>query len=319
MSDQSAAAEKEAAAPAAATEEQTAADIWNELEADDLAKAGKEPESGDDEKDIDAVESTAKADDSQPDKAEQGDDVWAQATPEQIAERDRLLQQARSANGRYAASQRIINELRTKEAAQAAMAPQRENERKQRRAAVNQELSQLESEYPEIARPLKSIVTTYDDEVNELRNAEMERLQAAQRIQQAEIAAETQELDRRLPEWRQVVKKDPASLSAFKEWVDNQPRPIRDAAIRNANSIVNADEAEFVLSSYLKHIQPPAANAQGNPNPSRQTQNRRQQQLAASATPSRSSNPVPSASPADDPQAWWDHFEAEDRRKAARA
>jgi hypothetical protein len=55
-----------------------------------------------------------------------------------------------------------------------------------------------------------------------------------------------------VPNWLDLAKDE-----RFLGWVDDQPKPVRDAVAANWDAITNADEAAKVFKSFAEHIAPP--------------------------------------------------------------
>lgn len=316
-----------------AAEETEAQDIWQELDAADAAKAaadagtaapaldGETPEAGTDElhgwatDDADqgtAAEAAApqRQDQQQEQRTPAEEALWANATPEQRAAYEALEHKLKSVKGRVAPLQRRYEELKA-----VVDAPARE--KKSPKAAI----AAIKDDYPEIAEPLLEALTPIEDRLNE----EDQQHEAAREAATAElntlVTEETQRLEEVHPDWRETLG---GNKELFAAWVDDQPRRIRDAAIRNATTIVDAEQASEIVELFKQHLTPePPTEAAADPTPQNRNplNDRRQRQLGASASPTgrnASSRPLVSGIPEEgDSQQIWDGFEALDRQKAA--
>lgn len=146
-------------------------------------------------------------------------------------------------------------------------------------------LAQAAEEYPEIAGPVMDVLKGIKGTVEQMTAADAQRrdmdaLREEIRLEQAE------------PGWAEFINQ---RADAFREWVEDQPRRIRDAAYRNANRVVNADEAASVIRAFRE--------AQTQPTDTMAA--RRQRQLSATASP-RTTRPASSVIPEEgDPDRMW--------------
>lgn len=310
--------------PSLADSDKSAEDLWNEIAAeegeDKTVTAAAADADGDDatnDPGDDRPDTTTSAK-PKGDAAEAGTpDPWASA-PEELraayeAERARsaeLEQKARSAEGRAKAHQRKLEDLRR--AMEKSKSPEMLLE-------AQNELRRVENEYPEVTQPLKKALGAITDRIT----AEEEGRARAARTEFGEIIrTETAKLAERHPDWDTFLKQHGGP--AFAAWVDDQPRRIREALAVNGDAIVDADGAIALIDAYKQHLGvKPAAAPASVPSAVHPTHNpladRRQRQLAATATPNRSGGrPTVSGIPEDgDPQAIWDAFEAEEQRRRA--
>lgn len=297
--------------------EPSRADLWKEIEAAEKKAAEAPP----------VVTEEAKPEAKEAEKP----DIWAGATPEQRAAYEESQQRARSSNGRLGALTRRINTLT---AAASAAAP-RETSKKARET-----IDGLKGDYPEVARPLETVVDSLDarDQAND--KMLTDELEVVRAERQTIIDGEQAALSRIHPDWLQVLTKDETRKTQFTDWVNDQPLEVRRAAIRNINEIVNAAEAGDVVTRFKQHLstlEPPAADPAPPPPPARtappaQVQlaaqqpqqpslsDRRQRQLEATSQPRGQGpaavNGLPDANSADR-AAHWNAFDTLDRQRAA--
>lgn len=317
--------------------DQTAADavseddaaLWAEFEAADAAADGK-PADGDDDGADDFADGDDNGDDAgddaDADAGNAGDDgaatdtaaataaasAWDSAPPELrneyealAAKAAKLEQQARSATGRATGFQRRYEEL------QKAAQPRKTNDAD--RAEVEAALAALKDDYPEIAQPLQKALGALEGNVKELADAEDRRRQAATEELNSFVEAETSQVLEQHPDYLEVLGSNADKLAA---WIDDQPRRLREAFTRNAETIVNAAEANEIVSSFKAYLGQPAATP-ADPGRNQSLSSKRERQLASTASPSsRHRRPTVSGIPEEgDPQAIWEAFEAADRRK----
>jgi hypothetical protein len=251
-------------------------------------------------------------------------DPWAAATPEQLtawqAAQNAIKQHEqyrKSQEGRIAAFQRQIDELRRAQAA----APQgttaaKAADQPQGAAAAQQEAAldafasdgwkTLEEDYPEIAETVRAIVEPLAKEVAPFKS-HLQTVQEDRR--QQELLREHNALTERMPDWLTTIQE---SRGDFGRWAETQPRYIRDAVERNKDAIVDADEAADIIGRYKQHrmasqtTQPPASA--GSPATQPVLPDRRARQLQSSASVQSKAPPVAVGIP-DDPEGAWEAFE----------
>lgn len=300
-------------------------DIWNEFEAADAAKTEKPepaPANEEDASDEPTAEAGAEAAKAEPAPveapkatdakgAEAGPDIWANAPPELKAAYDELQQKFRSVNGRTAAFQRRYEDLKKIVEAPA---------QQRRPGSAREALAAIKNDYPDVAGPIEEALSKIEERLDAQDQAEESRRSAARDELVGIITSETERLNQAIPDWEVTLQQNG---KAFAAWVEDQPRRVREAAYRNAQNIVDAEEAAQVIAAFKAHIMPaqqPAA-APTTPTPIRaQTQpltDRRARQLDATASPRSARRPTVSGIPEDgDPQAIWDAFDAQERARA---
>ncbi|MFB2890216.1 hypothetical protein [Aeromonas veronii] len=189
--------------------------------------------------------------------AASGDDLFADATPEQraylqslIADRDREAQAARSANGRYAATARQLAEKERQFNEQISSIQQADKQGDGKEA--NRQLDALESriaamreDYPDIADHMQGVADALRDGLRSEISQGMEpvnqlREQAKERQYEELITIETDELIRRHPDAEKVVVSQ-----EFQAWVAQQP-----ASVQNIANSDSAADADVVLTLY---------------------------------------------------------------------
>ncbi len=247
------------------------AELWDEIEAaeagddaggapdndagaatgDDTATAGDDTDQGaaSPEPDGDGTPSGDDGDDAGE------EDPFANATPEQKtafnavqAELDRYKQSDRSQRGRVGSLQRRINELL------AAQSPADEagddgGDSDElvaiREYLASDELAEWKEEYPEMAGPISKIaklVETLDSRVTQ----QGQQIQAANDSRNDDLIDEQEILlAHEHSDWQDV-----AAAEDFGLWLEKQPRYVKEAAVRNAKSIVDAEEAADLISRF---------------------------------------------------------------------
>lgn len=253
-------------------------------------------------------------------------DIWADAKPEQKAAYEAAATDAhkwRSDSGRAAADRRRIQELEQQLSAKskgAADAAPGDN-------AVMQVLEgdawkTVEKELPELAAPLKEILTASANE-----NAALHRRLATFDESHADEVAKAQLriVEQAHPDWEAVTNQ-----KEFAEWVVTQPPFVQQMLHRNGEKVVDGDEAAHLVSLYksspaFKPPSPPpnkdpepAPNADPSPKPDHEpaagktaapskTDRTRQRRLEAN-TRVPPSGPGASSQPPDDFESAFEHY-----------
>lgn len=158
-------------------------------------------------------------------------DPWANATPEIIAEREKLMAELertrRSDEGsrrRASGLQRRLNELTSKSAAEPPKEEGGEDKGKKGGdawQALDDKIKQIEEDYPEIAGVLVPLLKAQRDEIADLKSKVTPVIEA----DQAEAVAAAQEaIESRHKDWRNYG--DPA-IPQFAEWLASQPANVQ--------------------------------------------------------------------------------------------
>lgn len=180
------------------------------------------------------------------------------------------------------------------------------------RQTESPEFKKLETDYPEVAAPLKPVLDAQDDQLARLTTT-------TQALVNGEVAAHydgnAAALMARHPDYLQLVAAG-APAKAFQEWAGQQPQFVKDLIQKNAAEVVDVDAAADVMDRYKAHLHaavtkvggggnPPAGGA--NPQLTSTTAAFRQRQLSATATTSRAGSSKPAALP-EDPEKQFDYW-----------
>lgn len=246
-------------------------------------------------------------------------DIWANATPEQkaayeaaVAERSKFEQRFRSESGRVSALTKKIN---------AAAQPGRQTPN------AREAIASIRTDYPEIAQPLEKVVEAIEGQAENLNRVQTGEVEAAREELHGIVQAETAMLTEKHPDYADVLKKNG---QAFVDWVEDQPRRIREAARMNASFIADGAAAIEVIDGFKKHLAGLAAPAQQQPSPAQQREaqppvqpqpnlsDRRQRQIQGTSAPQRGGGQATvSGIPADgDPEALWKQWDDLERARA---
>lgn len=185
------------------------------------------------------------------------DDLFADASPEQraylqslLADRDREAQAARSANGRYAATQRQLAEKERQFNEQINSIQQADKKGDGKDAtrqldALESRIAAMREDYPDIADHMQGVADALRDglrsEISQVKEPVAQLREQAQARQHEElITIETDELMRRHPDAEKVVVSQ-----EFQAWITQQPASVQ--SIANSDSAADAD---VVLTLY---------------------------------------------------------------------
>jgi len=303
-------------APLAAPQVDTDAAMWAEMDATETDETPPAKV----EADADFAEDGADDDQQRP-QDEPGQpaeppaaDIWAQATPEQRAAYEaterrarELEQQRKSDEGRVAAFQRKYEELRK----------QTGQQQPAKRQSAAEALEALRNDYPELAEPLAKALEPFEQALTQQDADRNARREADAAEVNDHIRTETQRLEQKHQGYETFLQQNGA---AFRDWVEDQPKRIREAAYRNAEVILDAQAADEVLTLFKAHIAgPPNGAASGAPSAQRDAapplNDRRQRQMGATVSVRGSRRPALSGVPEDgDPEAIWDAFDRVEAR-----
>ena len=321
-------AEAERAAAKSPDDDASADESAGDEESDEDAAAKAAADDGSDESDSTGDE--ASSDDRKDAKAAKdqgngaaktGEDLWANASPEHRAAYEALQAQLQNDRKRISGLTRKINELNARKPA-ADKAASDEGKQKRDGFRESAKWKDFEKEFPEISGPIGELIAAQKAELEELRSVTTSLHQ--ERTEDA-IAEQATLLEEQHPDWQTV-----AAEPEFGEWLSGQPRHIREAAIRNAEAIVDAAEAADVVGRFKAFRSEQGTSAQQESQAGREAgegktgtalSGKRRRQLDASAS-FRSRGPgVASTTPPDDAdeETWWKHWAAVEKREAARA
>lgn len=316
------------------------ATIWDEIEAEETAAgAAAAPEDttgavaseAADEPDLNTFEDAAgktglteqvvdKPGDKPDTQLADKDDPWANATPEQkaahvadVAQISKLEQSDRSQRGRIGALQRRINESQPTKAAIDQAAEEAAGK------APTDRWKEFEGEYPEVAGPAGERISGVENTVSEVIETVAE-LKAAMR--DVDLDEQKTLLTEAHDDWEDVI-----AAPEFYAWLDDQPRHMQEAAVRNGKDIVDAAEAADVIGRYkasrdaqAEEVDPtPDADAEisaENAEPGTTLSDKRQRQLAAAASTPAGGPSVATGIPEDgDEDAIWDAISKQEERE----
>jgi hypothetical protein len=218
-------------------------------------------------------------------------DIWANATPELKAAFEEARELARKAEldakahlGRVRAHERTVQDLHTEiEGLKKQVGQAKSTETS---LLESDEIKALESEYGDVAGPLLKVIKAQDAKINELTGT------VTTRQTDDFITDQETRLNQAHPDWGDLVRNP-----GFKDWKEQQPLYVQRMIERNANAIVDAEEAGDALSRFRQHIgaAPAPAQKQTPTPPEPRTDERRQRQMAGGADVRVKAPPVTSA------------------------
>lgn len=177
-------------------------------------------------------------------------DIWANATPEQRAaieaarsQNEQLESRDRRLRGQVSALQRQINELSTGQGS-ATRKPAGGTDEQADGFLASDDWKSFEGEYPEVAGPLGKVISSLQDTIT----TQGKILSAIGDDRQKEALNEQGSLlEERHPGWQGMMQ---SNQETFVDWLNHQPRHIREAAVRNADDVVDAEEAADVVGRF---------------------------------------------------------------------
>ena len=184
----------------------------------------------------------------------------------------------------------------------------------------------FQGEYPEVAAPLGKLVAGLQAELTGQKK-QMDAISTDRRHDTVE--EQTELLEKEHSDWLDAVTDD-----AFGPWLEDQPRHMREAAVRNAKEIVDASEAADVVGRFKAFRSEQSDDSAGpgddgdkgkKPKPDDQElltslSDKRTLQLEASAGARPSGASAAHGIPEDgDDEAIWKAFDAKEAREAAAA
>jgi hypothetical protein len=318
-------------------EDKDDAEIWNEIEEAERAADSGEP-AGDTEQKVDAVQTKVKDEsEEETDGADGGatpngedrssDDLWKNATAEQKAAFEatqaqvkKLEQSERSQRGRVSALQHQLNELQRR-------SPGKENGAATKGSFQSERGKSFQKEYPEVAAPVAEEIEVLRKELTEAKDT---LASMAEDRRKAAILANEETLEEVHPKWESELRDDEGRVRPeFTAWLKVQPRHIQEAAARNGNDIVDAEEAADVVGRFKAFRSSqgsspsndsPNADQNGGKGTGNSLSGKRQRQLEASSA-ARSTGPgAANGIPEDgDPETLWKAFDEQERRQARSA
>ncbi len=303
--------------------------VWDEIETKEKAA---EPEDDRDEGiEPEPVEATAEdepdpepSDDDQIASTDDGDGAEVEASPDGMdsealeAQNVRLQKSLRSEQGRHKALQHKTNILQRQIIA-AEKRPQRPDRDGITLKERHDKIAAAREEYGDVINPVLDEVADLRADLKRRDEQSDERDKQALRQQRDElrsiVTAEEAVFENEHPDGFDTIVNN---REVFDEWVDDQPRALRD--IYAANKLVIVDgTAASVLVGMFKQALLDVEGSQAPANPeTEKLQHRRQRQLAGAQsirTPSRQQASSRPAADSDDMQAHWDYFDRLEREK----
>lgn len=309
-------------APDAGDEAKTEEEIWKELESDEAKAADDDPAADDTQTDSSDSADPPKSEETdgtqigEKDDPQDIDDADGKSETEKLKEQnERLEHQLSSANGRATGQQRRADRLQ-KQLDDINSREKNRDQEKEGREARHAQVEKVSEDYGDVINPLKEDMKDLHSRFDELDRSDAERkanIEAdLQEIQQEEFGKFTAEHE----DGFDVIKEN---QEVFRQWIDDQPKRVRDAFKVNEKSMVDGVSAAFVVTKFKAALA--AADASEDP-PEEDTtrQTRRDRQLDGART-SRSKRPQMGSADTppdtDDEDALWDYWARQDAKKGA--
>jgi hypothetical protein len=271
----------------------------SKADAEELSDAGTEPDPISESVD-------GEGDGSQP--AEAMDDAT-----DPLAENAELKKQLADIQRRSAGQARKITSLiRERETLTKVAQPQDDQSAADRRA----KLEAAKEEYGDVIDPVIEQMSALETQVGAVTANAKDRVSDIDAELNDVVLAERQILEDAHPDFKDVISKN---RKLFDQWIDDQPRAIRDLHQQNAAHFTNGAAAALVVDRFKQALAGGNPPDESDPEPkAKQGQAKRQRQLAGSAsttvrTPqARTTHLDPDS---DDVDAHWADFERMDREK----
>jgi len=301
--------------------EQTDADLWKEIDEDEAASSGEEgddapgKDAGGDGDDLD-VDEADDAPTSATSKDGSGTKSQDTKTPADKTDWEAKAKDAehrwRSEQGRSKAEQQRAERLQK----------QLEDLKKQTTTKATNDttdegrasrLEKIRSEYGDVLDPVIEEVTNLRARLDTLSASEQDRLTSLQADYDVILERESSVFTEEHPDGFEVLK---ANGAQFRQWIDDQPREMRDIFKANHKNIVDGTGAALLVSKFKAQMQ---TNGNGNTAAAKTEtrSNRRQMQMdGASTTRSVQRQAItPDVSPdTEDEGVLWDYWERQDKK-----
>ena len=296
-------------------------DIWNEIVAEDSASdPGGELDDPGDDLDDDLEGEDAPGNDATPVADELENDGKDGEAPElEPAEKlsrlreqyGKLEEENRRMKGRQPALDRKITSL-TKELDRL-KASQSKPETEEEKAARKQRIDAVQADYGDVTGPLLDELKRLEGRQEDGNAANAARVDAIE----AELDTAEQEQQALFQEYHSDgLKVVQENRDVFKQWIDDQPRALRDMYERNNGRLVDGLAAAQVVTKFKEALLE-ADERVNNPNENRLQGKRARQLAGAQNAKSASRNSVtgdPGADSQDD-EALWKYWERKDRKR----
>lgn len=314
-----------AASNAADDADQTDEQLWAELDEqdadfaaadtdspdDDSPHGGGDPAGGEGGEPAGGAESTSDGDGQgeQPASDDTKDD------PEKLRKQiERLEHALKSEKGRTAKSRREIERLSGQIQESNQRSTQGDDDDPSKREEMQQKLEKAREEFGDVIGPVADQLKQLESRQDQLTAFEERERQNLQGRLDDLVDSEIATFEEEHPDGWETLENN---AQVFLEWIEDQPKRLRDLWNDNREQVVDGTGAAYLVSQFKQSLH----DAQGEPPAQTQTdtrlQHRRQRQLdgARSArTQSRHSTAMQSGPPdTDDPEKLWEHFERMDK------
>lgn len=229
------------------------------------------------------------------------------------AQNKRLQHSLDSEKGRSAKGRRVIDDLNMQIAA--AKASQRDNPDDDHLKERREQVKAAREEYGEVIGPLTDTITDLEARVAQLSAHEEKELGRLEERHKALVDAELEVFKSEHPDGLDAINKH---REVFDEWIEDQPKALRDIYAENQQFIVDGTQAALLVGLFKQAL----LDADGGSTPANheteRLQHRRQRQLAGAHSIRSTNRQQASSRPArdsDDAQAHWDYYARLDRER----
>lgn len=312
------------AAAASSDDDKSAEAIWDEFEASDTADPADEPSpeelsddgfepTHDDKSGTGDADSAATAPEGTPRDSGAPDDPTPAPHSDTAAPDADLEKEVARLKGQISGQSKKIASL-LKERQRYTDAISAADQNKDGAETRKEAMANVKDEYGDIIGPFAEQVEDLERKVESLSGDAQGRVEQIDQELQDIREREGKILTDAHPDFNDVLHKN---KTLFNDWIEDQPKVIRDAHDVNAEAIVDGEAAAFVMSNFKAALAAASGAAGDNPNPPK-ADHRSRQLDGARSSPSRPRQAATSNLDPDsgDRQAHWDEFERKDAKKA---
>jgi hypothetical protein len=309
-----------------ASETDTADELWAEFDAADTEKAGQPSgkvrvsevnEEGDDTPDDDTKGGATSKD---PDLKAGGSEVASAkadttANPEdQTAQIERLKHQLKSEQGRTAAQQRKLDELQKRITTSSKDLTERKRDH-QASTKRSSAIDKAQKDFPDAVGPVADeLKAAQKREAREIARQE-EQLEADRKEAKALLIENQKVFQKEHPDGFDVIKDN---WDAFKDWIEDQPKAVRDGFEKNRAAVTDPLGAAHMVALFKREISKAAGKGgKSDPDPNPTPDSKRKRQLEGAQAPRNKAPLRTQNAPSEDASAedQWAYFEELDRQK----
>lgn len=305
----------------AGSETVTDEDLWRDFdtqdartddEADDDNAPGDKAGSGDDDTPADDWAERDEPDTDRDGSAEKDGDTGAAESVDWKARAEKAEQKWRSDRGRVEKMRKEAEALQQElERARQQIAALKTDDEKARDRESR--LNKVREEYGDVMEPVLEEIQDLRARDEALTRAEQSRLERLESNYESLVQAEQ---DAFLAEHKDGFDVIDQNRDAFRAWIDDQPREMRDIFKANEQAIVDGQGAAMMVSRFKAFMQDQSRGPGPASSETRSTSRRKLQLEGArsSRTPGRQAATSDISPDTDDPEALWDYWDRKERQ-----